>query len=65
MAAKRDRNSYIKLPEPLKKRIEKEARRNMRTFSEQAIWLMARGLHEQQFNVDAYTDEGSNGHNAG
>ena len=47
--AKRDTTIYLKLPEEIKKRVDREAKRNMRTSTQQVQLFIEKGLHDLEF----------------
>lgn len=54
---KRTEQTYIRLPWKLKKFVKSHAKKHLRSFNETCLYLIAKGLHADNFTTGAYLEE--------
>lgn len=54
MARKKDKSIAIRIPDSLKRQIQDEAEKNIRTFQDETVILLAEAIHARKFNIKNY-----------
>jgi len=52
--AKKDKVMSIRLPEKLKRMIEEEADKNLRSLHDEIVVLLTQAIHQRKFNIREY-----------
>lgn len=54
---KRDDRVWVRIPHELKRRVRKHASRHLRSLSRDLLYLIERGLHDDEFIPDACPED--------
>ncbi len=61
---KRDDQIYVRLPNDLKRQVKKHATAHLRNLNQTILYLIARGLHAEQFTLGDWSEDAAHDDNS-